>query len=1306
MARRTAHVKSPQGNEKMKKARILRLLAAFAWVNAIVSGCAATQSPQPALWTGWRTETPAKAAPSATQSAIDDLSAGNLNKAEIRLAQPSAAAPTAADLCLYAEIPALRGDYKTAIARYVSALESGLLGDFEAIALSRLRMIDALTVESLPWEALKNLRATHPYALARLVALQGRAARQARIGDFAPANGAVALSRFKWAGPFSPYPSAEFDCIMPFDGDARLKDAYEIESSQTPIESFRYAPDAQTVMAAARAGIYAGETFFSVDRPGTYLAVIQSTHFYELSIDNQTVLRRGPELTGKDSLRAVSLRLSEGTHALRVKLGLKAGAGKSSPILIWIAPQTADGENYAKNAEAIGEDVPSIAEIGEPPETSAESSAAPDVIAYKTVDIASVIGDGTDGAFDASDAVMAWFGAALAIADGRADRADSMISARLALHPGDIVAQYWRALRFKTDADLASSLRHEKAMQIWQEIAEKAPEATSVQSWMIAETARQKQPKETLNLWNAYRAQLPDTADNALLESEVAKTLDWTEYADKRIRDAAQLAPESCPTAVLALNSAAAQHRYASFDALTPAIRKCPGVIRFYAGREGDGFAADPKKWDNALEDLAKQYPNDAKLRFEVLRNRLQTGNEDAVAQLIDELDAAGRGVFAPPDTETILEIIDILRSQNKNDEAARILKKSLEIAPTDEALQNLDWMTAGKRPLEHLRKDGIAAVREYLEKRQKDAAPEEGASTLILDYAATYIAPNGAKLGLTHTISRVLSKEGKNAVGEIYLPNSATALKVRTIKADTLETVEPEAIAFKNSVTAPNLAVGDFVETEYVTYEPPLSAYESRVASDSFFFASAQTPILRSEFVVEYPKSWDVQIVEAGPKADIRKTCAAHGDRMQCAFVRENCPAFAGEPNAPSEFDLIPNVQIYYKWGWNEIKRALRASVARQTRQTPYIQSYADKIEFDKNEPSTWKKAQTVYNFVLNSIRESAATHASDEEAASQTITRGVGSRLIALKAVYDALGMTNYFALIRNVAAPAQSADLPSLYESFYGTLLVVETEKGPAYADGSEDFIPFDYLPTSFQNQPVLPIDADIAEFTSRKEDISSMQPAIGISYEIAEDGSASAKAAETMRGARGLSMRAFLTSLKGDDVRTHLILENSLARNYGRVELTDLGVESLDDPDAPLTLRYDFGIASFASSDNGSLSVNSGIFAYRLVDQFAKLPASTRKYPVIVANDVLSKRSLVLNAPDGYAWNTQTLNDVRIETPFGKFERSMTASGRRLELRESIELLSQRVETSQYAEFRDFCLAVDEAQRTLIRAQRKD
>ena len=550
------------------------------------------------------------------------------------------------------------------------------------------------------------------------------------------------------------------------------------------------------------------------------------------------------------------------------------------------------------------------------------------------------------------------------------------------------------------------------------------------------------------------------------------------------------------------------------------------------------------------------------------------------------------------------------------------------------------------------------------------------------------------------------MSKEGKNAVGEVYLPNSATVLKVRTIKGDTLETIEPESIDFKSSITAPNLAVGDFVETEYITYEPPISAYASRAVSDAFFFASDQTPILHSEFVVEYPSAWNAQIVEAGPAGNIERSCTSRGESTTCTFLRKNSPAFVTEPNAPTEFDLIPNIQLYYAWGWPEIKRALRESIARQTRQTPYIQAYVDQIKFDNDESSSWKKAQIAYDFVLNSIRESDATHTSDSDSATQTITRGSGSRLITLKAIYDALGLTNYFAFIRAVGAPQQSANLPAQYESFYGTLLVVETEKGPAYVDGSEDFIPFDYLPTSFQGQSVIPIDDKIEPFTSRRDDIASMQPTIEIAYEIDESGAATAKASETMRGGRGLSMRGFLTSLKGDDTRTHLIIENSLARNYGRIHLTNLAIDALDDHNAPLTLHYDFDIASFAATDGNMLDINSNIFAYKLVDQFAKLPASTRKYPVIIGGDVLSSRTLSLKAPKGYTWNAQTLHDVDIDTPFGKFSRKLTLDGDKLQLRESIELLSQRIETAQYADFRNFCLAVDEAQRTMIRAQRNE
>lgn len=1291
----------------MRNASILRLMAFYSAVSLLAAGCATTQQTRQAIWSGWQIERTSESTFQATQTAIDKLSKGALSEAEDILMRAVSDEPHAADLCLYAEVAALRGDFKTAMSRYIAALNRGNLGDFEAIALARLRTISSQTVTPLPWDDVKDLGASHPYAAARLVTLQARAMRQNQIGEFTTKNGAIALARFKWIGPFSPYAFAEFDEPMPFDGDLILQDAYEIEETGRRLEAFRYEPDGQTPMAAAKRGIYAGETIVDVAETGSYLAVVQTNQYYALSVDNVEVLRRGPELTGRDSLLAVQLKLDKGTHVLRLKFGLEPGAGAASPIGVWMVPMKTNASDDA--SLPMG---PTVVEIDDDriAATFESANSGKNALEYRVVDLSSVVemhgNDRTIYGFDPSNAFMAWFGAALSIADGHAEEAAAILQARLAKEPDDVIAQYWNALRYEHDADLASSLRHEKAMHIWHELVEKAPEITAVQGWMIAEMIRQNQPKEARSLWNSFRSRLPVTADFALLDSRIAQTLDWNALSEKRIQDAARLEPNSCQTVALAINTAANRYHYRAFEDLSPKVQKCPGVISAYAKREGDDNALDKDKWTKALAELAKKYPNDGKLKLSVLLARAQAGDSNVTAQVLDYIEEVKRGIYPEPDLETLLAMVDTLRSQDKDDEARRILDKLAELMPAGETIQNLVWQIDAKRPLEHLRKDGIATIREYLAARQNSPEPEEGASTLVLDYAAVQIAPNGAKLGLTHTISRVLSKEGKNAVGEVYLPSSAAVLKVRTIKGDTLETIEPESIDFKSSITAPNLAVGDFVETEYITYEPPVSAYASRAVSDAFFFASEQTSIKHSEFVLEYPADWQAQLVESGPWYGVEKSCATQGDWTTCSISRKNVSAYIPEPNAPTEFDLIPNVQLYYRWGWPEIKRALRESIARQTRQTPYIQAYVDKIPFDETNASTWKKAQTAYDFVLSSIRESDATHSSDSDSATQTVTRGSGSRLMTLKAIYDKIGLTNYFAFVRTVGAPEQSAKLPAQYESFYGTLLVVETEKGPAYVDGSEDFIPFDYLPTSFQGQEVIPIDDDIAPFTSRRDTVESMQPTIDIAYEIDESGAAKASARETMRGGRGLGMRSFLTSLKGDDTRTHLIIENGLARNYGRIELTKLSVHDLENHNVPLTLHYDFDIASFASADGNMLDVNSSIFAYKLVDQFAKLPATTRKYPVIVGGDVLSSRTLSLKAPAGYIWNAQTLHDIDIATPFGKFSRKMTIDGDKLELRESIELLSQRVDASQYAEFRDFCLSVDEAQRTVIRAERHD
>ena len=84
--------------------------------------------------------------------------------------------------------------------------------------------------------------------------------------------------------------------------------------------------------------------------------------------------------------------------------------------------------------------------------------------------------------------------------------------------------------------------------------------------------------------------------------------------------------------------------------------------------------------------------------------------------------------------------------------------------------------------------------------------------------------------------------------------------------------------------------------------------------------------------------------------------------------------------------------------------------------------------------------------------------------------------------------------------------------------------------------------------------------------------------------------------------------------------------------------------------------------------------------------------------------MSDRKLTFQAPAGYQWNTATLSDIDIETRFGKFSRKLHFEGDTLQVREQVEILPQYIELSDYAEFREFCLSIDEAQRTVISAHK--
>src|SRR6201986_5482919 len=123
----------------------------------------------------------------------------------------------------------------------------------------------------------------------------------------------------------------------------------------------------------------------------------------------------------------------------------------------------------------------------------------------------------------------------------------------------------------------------------------------------------------------------------------------------------------------------------------------------------------------------------------------------------------------------------------------------------------------------------------------------------MVLDRSVMRVFASGAVMTITHEIVRVDSKDAIDRWGEIQVPAGAEILTLRTHKRDG-STREPEEIAGKDSISAADLGVGDYVEWEVLETEPPSRAFAPGFLADRFFFQSFDAPLARSEMTLVVP--------------------------------------------------------------------------------------------------------------------------------------------------------------------------------------------------------------------------------------------------------------------------------------------------------------------------------------------------------------------------------------------------------------------------------------------------------------------
>ena len=141
-----------------------------------------------------------------------------------------------------------------------------------------------------------------------------------------------------------------------------------------------------------------------------------------------------------------------------------------------------------------------------------------------------------------------------------------------------------------------------------------------------------------------------------------------------------------------------------------------------------------------------------------------------------------------------------------------------------------------------------------------------DGNAARVLDYAATWVHPDGSSEMLEHEILRIQSQEAIGAGGRAGAP-TGLVLRLRVIKPDGT-VLEPEPVAGKPTLSMPHLEIGDYVEMEHIAPTAGDGQKGKRFRGPHWFFREPDKGYWRSEFVIDHAEGQGARDRDARQRA------------------------------------------------------------------------------------------------------------------------------------------------------------------------------------------------------------------------------------------------------------------------------------------------------------------------------------------------------------------------------------------------------------------------------------------------------
>jgi tetratricopeptide (TPR) repeat protein len=699
---------------------------------------------------------------------------------------------------------------------------------------------------------------------------------------------------------------------------------------------------------------------------------------------------------------------------------------------------------------------------------------------------------------------------------------------------------------------------------------------------------------------------------------------------------------------------------------------------------------------------------------------RLDPERDDLVADLAVVLSAEGRHNDAlaeltrlvardPNDPLRRLRLADAQAAAGQATAARETIAGLLSTRPDVPEVQRAARALGVPLPLDDFRVDGRATIRAFEAAAQRYTAP----AVMVLDRAVMRIFASGAIMSLTHQIVRVDSKDAVDKWAEISVPPGAEILSLRTHKRDGT-TREPEEIAGKETISAADVAIGDYIEWEYVETRPPSAAFAPGFLLDRFFFQSFDAPMARSELLLVSPAGLEFEL-DARAGAPRPQTRAAVDGTRITSFQATGVPQLFAERAAVPAIEYVPSVRASAGVSWRGWARYLGEEIHDAVRSSPDLREQAQRIAAQAG-AARRARAAAMVDWVTENIE------ATDEltDPATFALARARGSRTALALALARELAIPARAVLVRSRLTAEASASTPAQELDDFADALVemdVGTPGKPelVYADLRLRHAAFGYIPPGLDGARLLGIPD--GRFAFARKIAAQDRRTVDMTIRLDEQGGGVAVATEELAGWPALEWAELVERFGADRARLRQDFEQRwLGVQFPGARLRELEIE------VPRTRAGELGTARVRYSfSSARLAVPTGRTAAG-ADEMRIAPTFFRSQPgrrfaaepqrataLMLGFDVPTRMTATVELPRAARIDEASLRKDVVITRAGGYrfveDRQLRSGGSGvpnvLVLRRESELPIMRVSPAEYANVAADLRRVDGAEQEEIR-----